>query len=428
MRKSDNARLKHCGIRFLRQRPTATTQAIAFAASARATWRASGRNSKGRYVGSSWGRYLRSINTLYELQRDAPESFVRLDALAHIRRGITTNCDDFFLVRRVSAEALVANPGGRAFRQRYGTERRRVEEGGVSIVRRSDGYAAAIESEYLHPIIKTARHVDRYAPRHLPQHVYAVVLPDSPSSSRLAKRYINAGEKEGWHRGPRCSQIRSAGGHWYVLRSGEVKPILFIKTMQYSPFVMWNDGAFLANQRLYEVEPVDDVDGEVLCAVLNSTVFAAERYAAARALGREAAIDVEVFTACRFLVPDVRRLPASQKRRLATLLSQLGDRRVGPFLEDALVEAGRAEALRYIETPDVGPDVWPAEFRDPTRQALAAAVLRAAGVAAADLPSTRKRLYNELLAHTRKLRRLEHEAQLNRQGAARGDSPCANTL
>lgn len=56
---------------------------------------------------------------------------------------------------------------------------------------------------------------------------------------------------------------------------------------------------------------------QVILALLNSTVFACERYAAVKALGREAAIDVEVFTASSFRTPDLRRFSEGDVQRPA---------------------------------------------------------------------------------------------------------------
>lgn len=171
----------------------------------------------------------------------------------------------------------------------------------------------------------------------------------------------------------------------------------------------------LANQRLYEMHAADDIDVWAFAATLNSTIFAAERYAGVKALGREAAIDVEVFTAKKFRTPDVRHLRKDGVRRLGALMRDLCGREAGPILEEALIDTTLTAAQRYIDAHPVTPDLWPAELRDETRQAIDRLLLEAIGTPAREARGILTALYNEMIAYTRKLRRLELEAQLNRQ-------------
>jgi hypothetical protein len=230
-------------------------------------------------------------------------------------RGVATNCDDFFLVTDTSAEALEEYPAARAFRERFAANRRDVKEGTVRIIRRADAVEFALQSHHLRPIMKTARDIRSFATRAITNRDFALTIDEECRHlSPLARRYVEAGEREQWHLKPSFEATIEAGGNWYTLRDAEVAPILFVKTMQYSPVVLLNDAGLIANQRLYRVQPIEGVDHLALCAVLNSTIFACERYAAVKALGREAAIDVEVFSANAFRCPDVRLTLAAWRR------------------------------------------------------------------------------------------------------------------
>lgn len=377
-----------------------------------------GTQTDGQYVGSKWGRYLRSTETLYTLQRNNPSRFVPLSALGRVQRGITTNRDEFFLVSDTSEPSLAEIVDARLFRESFGVVRSRVETREISIVRRKDGVQLALETRYLRPIIKTARDVKSFSTRGL-DHELAVVIQDRPHDlSELARAYVRAGEREGWHSAPSFEAIQRAGGNWYSLRESDSAPILFIKTMQYSPMVLWNDSQLLANQRLYTVRPSSGVDPQVLCAVLNSTIFACERYAAVKALGREAAIDVEVFSANAFRTPDTRRLTAEDADLLRTLMRDLAQREVGDMVEEPLMRLGRRAALAYAERTPISREVWPNELRDPVRERIDAIVMRLVGIAPAQVETVREQMLNELVAHTRKLRLLELEAQENRHGTS----------
>jgi len=302
---------------------------------------ARGTDIRERYVGSKWGRYLRSTETLYRLQIEHADHFVNLSDLAPVVRGITTNCDDFFLVTDISAEALELYPAARVFREQFAVNRREVEERTVRIVRRADAAEFALESHHLQPVMKTARDIKSFATRAIINRDFAVTLGEERRHlSPLARRYVEAGEREHWHLKPSFEAIREAGGNWYTLRDAEAAPILFVKTMQYSPVVLLNDAGLIANQRLYRVQPLDGVDHLALCAVLNSTVFACERYAAVKALGREAAIDVEVFSANAFRCPDVRLLSVADRDGLRAAMTRMAQREVGDLREERLVDAG----------------------------------------------------------------------------------------
>ena len=382
----------------------------------------------GTYTGSKWGRYLRSTNTLYELQTRFADRFVKLQNLATVQRGITTNCDSFFIVTDVSIDETNDIANARVFRERFGVSRSSMVDGQIAIVKRRDGVKLPIEREYLRPIFRTARDYSWFNTRHVDQLGFAVFLPNDRQSSRLVNGYIRAGERERWHLSPSFQAVEANGGNWFNLRDEDVAPILFIKTMQYTPFVLLNDAEVVANQRLYKICPANDVDSEALCAVLNSTIFACERYAAVKALGKEAAIDVEVFSAKAFKTPDLRNFPINIINNLCQAMRRLLRREVGPLLEDQLIQAGHAEAVIYSAQHVVGPETWPAELRDNDRQEIDRLVLLGLGVDPNEVIEFRDRLYNDITAHTRKLRVLELEAQANRRGRVLNAEPSPQEL
>src|ERR1019366_10791893 len=79
-----------------------------------------GTNPQGTYVGSKWGRNLRTIDVMYELQRDHGDRFCALDTMADVRRGVTTNCDDFFIVTDITDEVLGRDLTAADFLSLYG--------------------------------------------------------------------------------------------------------------------------------------------------------------------------------------------------------------------------------------------------------------------------------------------------------------------
>lgn len=188
---------------------------------------AAGTDHDGTYQGSKWGRFLRSTQTVYNLYRDHAERTVRLDELADIRRGVTTNCDSFFLVEDISSQALTECTSDRRFRDRFGTARASVARGEIAVIRRRDEFVAALPRICLRPVIRTARDFDRFRTSDYERLEVTVVIRSARSAlGALERRYIEAGERERWHQAPSFVQAAEAGRDWYELRDTEVSPIL----------------------------------------------------------------------------------------------------------------------------------------------------------------------------------------------------------
>jgi hypothetical protein len=387
--------------------------------------RREGEDDEGVYVGGKWGRHLRALDCVYDLQRKNEEDFCELTALAEIDRGSTTNCDDFFIVRDVSAVELGRLSAATAFKNTYGVERRDVEQGRLRIVQRDDNRRFALASGNLRPIIKTARDVFERVTSQMESDQFAVIITNDRSQlTKLEAKYVKGGEDEDWHTRPSFS----GRDDWYKLRDIDPAEIYFVKTIQYAPQLLWNNSGILPNQRLYRVRPRQGVDAELLAAALSSTWFAAERFAGAKALGREAANDIEVFTARKMLVVDVRKFSSAEATSLRSAFRRLRLRPVGPILEGALVDAGLASAQAYVDTTPLSPNVFPAELLDPDRREIDRVIAKCLGIATARLDTFLCELYLELTGYQRKSRLLELQAQVNRRGAVSSSAVTPLTL
>ena len=273
-------------------------------------------------------------------------------------------------------------------------------------------------------MLKTARDTYNFVTSQINDYGFAVYIRGKRDTvSDLARAYIRAGEREGWHRTSSFVKVAEAGGDWYTLRDAEPVPILFVKTMQYTPVVMWNDGQLLANQRLYKVRPLDGVNPLALFAVMNSTLFACERFGSAKALGREAANDVEVFTARGLFVPDVRRLSGDDIAKLGEAARELFSRSATSMLEEPLERLGLAPANAYVRQTAICKEVWPVELQNVSRHRIDEVLLKSLGISSKKAAEVRERIYNELVEHSRKSRLLELEAQVNRRGIANSSAP-----
>ncbi len=386
-----------------------------------------GRNARNHYVGSRWGRYLRAPDTIHELQKAAGNRLVSLNSLASLRRGITTNCDSFFIVSDVTQETLDRQISSALFRETFGVARARVEDHSVRLVKRSDGAVFPLHSANLLPILKTARNIAFLCTSREDSAMYAVVFNQPRGRlDRLSLNYVAAGEREEWQHSPSFEALGPDA--WYQLGTEHASPILFVKTMQYAPFVIWNDANLLANQRLYQIDPLDGVDAKALCAVMNSVVFAAERYASVKTMGREAAIDVEVFTAAAYRTPDIRQMSAEDIVLLGNYLDELAAFPVAPMLDEALSELSLANAREYIARVPVARENWPPSLQREARHAIDRICLKYMGVSRRNIEVVLTQLYDEVLSHTRKLKLLELEAQINRRGVVARERLSARSI
>jgi hypothetical protein len=379
--------------------------------------RREGENDKGIYTGGKWGRHLRALDCVYDLQRKNADGFCELTELAEVDRGSTTNCDDFFIVRDVSTSELAEYPSTASFKGVYGVDRRDVEQGRLRVVERDDHRRFILHRDNLRPIMKTARDVfERSTSRIVGDQFAVIITNDRAKLTKLEEKYVKGGTDESWHLRP------SFVGHddWYKLRDIEPADIYFVKTIQYAPQLLWNDSGILPNQRLYRVSPRTDVDAELLAAALSSTLFAAERFTGAKALGREAANDIEVFTARKMQVFDIRNLSSGEAVKMRAAFTRLRQRPVGPVLEGPLVETGLASAQAYVDTTLVTPAVFPAELMDEDRREIDRIILRSLGLPANQVEPFVCELYVELTMFQRKSRLLELHAQVNRRGNGSG--------
>ncbi|WP_263365239.1 N-6 DNA methylase [Edaphobacter bradus] len=376
--------------------------------------RTEGLSEGGVYVGSRWGRHLRTPDTLYELYGRFSDSFVKLADLGSLRRGITTNCDDFFLVEDVSADSLERLTIPQEFKELHGVPRNAVVSGDIKIVARKDGVQFALPAASLQPVMKTARDFRALSTGCIENKSYVVRLgANRRAHSPLERSYILAGERERWHLSPSFAEHRN---EWFVLRETQPAPLLFPKTSQYFPSVLWNDASLLANQRLYEILPDEAVDALALWALLNSTLFAFERYTAAKALGIEAAIDIEVFTAEQLRVPNLLTMSRDHRIRLRRAAKQLLRSEPEPALDVELMSLGKGAALDFVARTPICKESWPPFMTNDAREEIDLILLESLGLKENETRSMRERICDELMQYTRKLKLLEFQGQENRRG------------
>ncbi len=186
-------------------------------------------NSAGKRCGGAWGKYLRAPEAYFRVLELAQDKLCRLDELAHIKRGITSGCNEFFYLK---AE-----------------------------------HASAVEADYLYPVIKSPKETLGYQvdPAQLS---HRVVLFNQPEQALApgAVAYIKQGEAAGYHNRTSLA-VRQP---WWRLHKTSYPVLIFRRffyekfNLPYLPVPIAEDQTFYGIY--YQGDPL------VLAAIMNSTL------------------------------------------------------------------------------------------------------------------------------------------------------------
>ncbi|MHA1732289.1 MAG: Eco57I restriction-modification methylase domain-containing protein [Promethearchaeota archaeon] len=134
--------------------------------------RGPGRGTGSKYRGTRWGNvYFRAPDLYSELQERLGDLLLRVEDVASVERGITTGCNEFFLVRVLG------------------------EDGDCFDVVNGYGHRTRLESDYLFPILSSPRELlgPKFHPRSARYHVFLCSDPPDELPPN-ARAYIEWGE------------------------------------------------------------------------------------------------------------------------------------------------------------------------------------------------------------------------------------------
>lgn len=291
------------------------------------------------YVGSTWrSRFLRAPKVAFELadRRD----FVRVDELATAQLGLKTGCDEFFYVSRVEASS-----GRRPAIPRRSAGRIRIRglkgswEGDISV---RDVVPAILNPHQL--MRRTGRAF--VVPRQV-ETLY--LLPRDRAPTDDLADYVRVGERAGINR-RRLVQGNASESRWYRQARGIVRSrwaLPYSSAYDYGAFD--NSVGAVLNGRFVGVEPVEDVDPDVLGAVLNSTFAVVGRLLEGTATGVEGAFDVGPPAVRKMKVPDVRRISDACAERIRDIIGEMRSQDVMPSSPDRNASVDRVRHRLDIE-------------------------------------------------------------------------------
>lgn len=374
-----------------------------------------------QYCGYKWGVFLRAPDFYFELMRRHRDNFAPLGELAFIQRGVTTGCDDFFILTDITAEALANEKNPAEFTLRYRCPRKVVADGKVCIASSGDGSEHPIETEFLLPEVQSLMHIQKVQIRtkDVRHRMLVVSQPKAALNGKYVLDYIHFGERETFgtkiptHKRPSCSSRKL----WYDLSGYPVASIILPKLVQYRHIVSWNKHQLPVNCALMVVAGNSGVSDKALAAVLNSTLTAFIKPFFSRKLGNEANTQLDVYAAKMLPVVDVSRLSKDAVKRLEAVFDALEDRPVTGLVEERLFAAQSWDTLtdRDAEPRDV-----PEELKHSDRQNLDREVLLALGVPKSEVEIWLQRLYAETTRFFNEARLVEFKAMRNRQRSKKG--------
>ena len=290
-------------------------------------------NPDRRYVGSPWrARFLRAPKIGFVLAER--KDFVRLGSLASVRLGLKTGSDKFFFVKRARLEDERSSKRSLSFAR--GTVR----------VTGMNGWTGRIATRDLQPAILNPHQFLREGVRHFVVPAKTEVLylypRDRPPAGDLAD-YVALAEHEGIHE-RQLVGANASGRRWFRQSRAIVKSRWALPyNSAYEYGALDNHVGAVLNGRFVGVEPLDDVESDLLGAALASTFVLVTRLLEGVATGVEGAFDVGPPAARRVLVPDVRRVPPKRASLIRDVLALMNSENRFPPAPD---RRGNVEALR----------------------------------------------------------------------------------
>jgi len=375
----------------------------------------------GDYYGGKWGVYLRAPDLWFEMLDRYERKLVPLGDVAEVRFGVKSGKDCFFFPIDHSSECLQAHTNPHEFKAAYEVPRKDVESGRVKLVLCGAGRGEIhpIESEYLEPEVHSLMEIDGFtvSPKDCSRLILLVSQARSELKNTYVGKYIDWGEKQGYHAGATCVGRVTDTRTWYDLTGHQPGQMFWPMAQQYKHCVPANDEDLICNHNLFDISS-GKLPTPVLAGILNSTFVVLSKFQYGRPVGVEGNLKTEVVDVKMMWVPDPRHGSRTALRRVAAAFERLKQRKVHYFLsERRLREMAYRQAGKYDELEELS-DL--SELDMPDRRELDDAVLQLLGERS---KKRRDELLGQLYDHLREffeqVRQKEEVAISNKKKAKR---------
>lgn len=376
-----------------------------------------------RYYGGKWGIHLRAPDFWFDLQSTTGYRWAHLGEIAETKYGVKSGCDDFFYVKDVTQDYIEKFKDSEAFEKETGYERKTFQSGKIKLVLsgKEGSELHAIESKYLEPEVHSLMEIKKYSVDSTD--CGKLILLVSGNKEKLKGthvfEYIRWGEKNNFHRNVSCASRVGSDREWYDLTGHRRAPALWPKEKQYRHIAPANAERLIANCRLYEIYPPENLDDPDLWGgILNSSWVLLSSHQYGRPVGNEGNWSTMVVDVNMMLVPDPRKANKKTIQNVVKVFSKMKERTALYYLsEHRLREMAYRQAGKEAELDSLSDEC---ELDMPDRRELDDAVLELLGI---ESNKQRDKLIDELHAYLRQffelVRRKEEKAIANKNRAKR---------
>lgn len=247
---------------------------------------------------AKWGQYLRIPDVYYEILKQAGINFVTLDTVAEVNRGITTNNVEFFYLTDDKIKHW------------------------------------QIEDEFIiNPVIYTPKEIPDI-PVDTSKLKYSLFVCNKPKKDLIGTKalaYIKSGERENIHN----SLTFKGKERWYSLGNIALSPCSLFYARQGDKYrVALNSDGILANDNLYTIVPKNNIKNDLLCALLNSFIFALGLEVNGRINLGEGALKIQGFELGLTELPNPDEMSPEYKNRILSSFNNLTSRSIKSILEE----------------------------------------------------------------------------------------------
>jgi len=255
-----------------------------------------------------WGQLIRAPDayfTVLEKCNQQKTPLIKLEAVAPVQRGITTNDVEFFFLDDETQKHW------------------------------------KIEKKFLvSPVVYTPKEVPDIVikRKNLKQALFKCDLPKKRLAGTNALRYIQNHERG----------KRNLTGDWYLLRDIIQEAGCVLHARHGDTFrVPLNNKGFALNDNLYHITPEKSSHVRLLCAALNSAWFTLNIELSGRLNLGDGALKLQVFEVSDILIPDLRKFSAEEKNRILAAFNKLAKRKILPYAEE-IKQKDRRELDRAV--------------------------------------------------------------------------------
>lgn len=266
-----------------------------------------------------WGSYLRAPKVYAEVLEACEHKLVPLSELSEVSRGLTTNNVNFFYL---TVEDIA---------------KWRLEQ-----------------SFILSPVVYTPKEVPNIVidESKLTRSLFLCNKDRKELSRTSALRYIEAGESKRFHQ---SSSFRG-NRDWYMVGEVDLRPCSLFYARQDDKFrVVLNPRGYAANDNLYRITPIKDTENEILCAILNSVLFALGLEINGRVNLGEGALKLQAYEVGLTKVPDVGLFTENQKHLLLSTFRELRKRSIKSIFEEVKMRDRRKLDSLVLEAIGLDP-------------------------------------------------------------------------